>query len=99
MSHDVDTEILKQAIENLEHSVRQIHNIKCRVTGKPLNLFFIDLEPNINNKNIYDVKYLLNLKVLFEEPHKKMDLVQCKRCQRHGHTQNYCTRPHYCGGR
>lgn len=96
MSHDTDTNELKNAIEILDHKVRQIFNVKNRTTGNGLDLFFIDLEPKSNNKQIYQVKFLLNMKIQFEEPYKKNDIVQCKRCQRYGHTQNYCNRPFYC---
>lgn len=44
----------------------------------PLSLFFVDLEPNSANKNIFNIEYLLNAKITFEPPLKKPDIVQCK---------------------
>jgi hypothetical protein len=53
-------------------------------------MFFIDLEPSANNKDIFQIKYLLNAKISFEPPMKRREVVQCKRCQRYGHTKAYC---------
>jgi hypothetical protein len=39
---------------------------------------------------------LLNAKVIFEPPHKKKEIVQCKRCQQYGHTRTYCRHPFRC---
>jgi hypothetical protein len=36
--------------------VRNIINIKHRLTKEPLNIFYIDIEPVANNKDIYAIK-------------------------------------------
>lgn len=36
------------------------------------------------------------MKVSFEAPYKKTEIMQCKRCQRFGHTKNQCFRPFRC---
>lgn len=87
---------LKEAIEAQGHKVRQIHNIKHRLTKAPLSMFFVDLEPQSNNKKIYDVEYLLHAKIRFEPPRKKREIVQCKRCQSYEHSFRYCTLPYSC---
>jgi hypothetical protein len=47
-------------------------NVKHRVTKEPLSLFFVDLEPKENNKDIYDMEFLCNMKISVEAPrHKK----------------------------
>jgi PAX-interacting protein 1 len=94
----VPQEEIKEAIEQLGHKVRSISNIKHRETKKPLPLFFINLEPKENNKDIYDTKYLhlLNARVTFEPPRKKREIPQCMRCQQYGHTKTYCMRPYRC---
>jgi Associated with zinc fingers len=92
----IPQEEIKEAIEQLGHKVRGISNIKHRVSKKPLPLFFINLEPRENNKDIYNTKYLLNAKVTFEPPRKKREIPQCMRCQQYGHTKAYCMRPYRC---
>jgi hypothetical protein len=48
--------------------VRNILNVKHRVTKEPISLFFIDLEPKENNKDIYDMEFLCNIKITVEAP-------------------------------
>lgn len=85
-----DPEEVKLAIESYGHKVRNITNLKSSKTKTPLSIFFVDLEPAVNNKEIYNIQYLLNAKVAFEPPRKVNDVVQCKKCQRYGHTKTYC---------
>lgn len=89
------TEISKQ-LYDIGHEVRQIVNIRHRATKEPLPVFYVDLEPKPNNKAIFDVKHLNNMKITFEAPYKKKEIIQCKRCQRFGHSKNQCFRPYRC---
>lgn len=96
MHYSVDTNELKTALGQLGHTVRNIKNVIQSSTKKPLSMFFIDLEPSPNNKQIFNVQYLLHAKIVFEPPHKKKEVVQCKRCQQYGHTKSYCRHPFKC---
>jgi len=40
---------------------------------------------------IYNLQYLLHRRITVEEPHKRIDPVQCANCQEYGHTKSYCT--------
>ncbi|GBP78227.1 Nucleic-acid-binding protein from transposon X-element [Eumeta japonica] len=91
-----DTESIKQELYELGHDVRQITNVRHKDTKQPLPLFFIDLEPKHNNKEIFNVNLLNHAKISFEAPYKKFDILQCKRCQRFGHAKNQCNRPFRC---
>jgi hypothetical protein len=88
--YSVNTSDLKQAIEELGHTVENIWNIQHSGTKAPLPLFFIDLKPAVTNKNIYEIEYLLNLKIKFQPSNFKSDIPQCANCQRYGHTKKYC---------
>lgn len=90
MHFSTDTDDLKSAIESFGHQVRNISNAKHFKTKEPLSLFFVDLEPAKNNKDIYNIEFLLNARVIFESPLRKPEVVQCKKCQRYGHTKSYC---------
>lgn len=83
-------EELKAEIEYNGFKVRNLVNVKSNVTKQPLSMFFVDLEPHPQNKEIFEVQYLLNCKVRFEPPLIKKEVVQCKRCQDYGHTKTYC---------
>ncbi|KAF0761656.1 Uncharacterized protein FWK35_00007824 [Aphis craccivora] len=74
----------------LGHSVKHIYNAKNK-NEYPLPLFFEDILTQDNNKDILDIKSLLNTKVLIEKPHKKRrGPPQCHNCQSYGHTRNNC---------
>lgn len=59
-------------------------------------MFFVNLKNEKNNKEIYSIEYLLNTKIYFEPPNKKREISQCQRCQRYGHTKNFCARQPRC---
>jgi hypothetical protein len=73
-----------------------VFNILHLLTKSPLPLYFVDLEPSDNNKDIFDLHFLCNMKITVEAPRKKISIVQCTRCQSYGHTKTYCARPFVC---
>lgn len=81
---------IREEIEQLGHEISNISNIKNRVSKQPLPMFFINLKPKPNNKEIYDCTSILHTKVIFEAPRKRREIAQCTRCQRYGHTKSYC---------
>ena len=94
--HSADIDELKIELSKLGHEVTNVSNIRHRVTKDPLSLFFIDLKQKPNNKEIYNISRLMNAIVKFEPPQTKKEIVQCKRCQRYGHTQKYCNHTFRC---
>lgn len=73
----IPTEEISTALEEKGHKVRNIINIKHRTEKHPLPMFFINQEPDTNNKTIYNFEYLLNAKVKFEPPRENNVVVQC----------------------
>jgi hypothetical protein len=63
-----------------------------------LSLFFVDLKPAPNNKDICNVKYIQQCKIKFELPRHKRYIAQCANCRRYGHTKNYCHLKPRCKG-
>jgi hypothetical protein len=92
----VSTQELAEELNTKGHQVRNIVNVRHRVTKEPLPLFFVDLEPKENNKDIYDLQYLYNTKIRVEPPRNRREIVQCTRCQDYGHSKSYCNKPYYC---
>lgn len=90
MHHSINCEDIKAEIEKLGHTVTNVCNIKQYSTKLPLPMFFVELKPASNNKDIYNVEYLQQCKIKFEPPKHKRDIVQCAKCQRYGHTKNFC---------
>jgi len=96
MHFSTDVNDIKDSLHQRGHIVRNIANITHHQTKIPLSMFYIDLEPNHNNKDIFEIQYLLNARISFEPPLKKREIVQCKRCQQYGHTKRYCAHPFKC---
>ena len=96
LHHSIHPDIIKDELEGLGHTARNVINIRHRLSKAPLPLYFVDLEPRNNNKNIYDLQFLCNMRISVEAPRKKTTIVQCIRCQSYGHTKTYCTRPPVC---
>jgi hypothetical protein len=68
---------IQSEIEKLGHTVTNIYNIKHHLTKLPLPMFFVDLKPATNNKDIFNVEYLQQCKVKFEPPKQKINIAQC----------------------
>ncbi|GBP27302.1 Probable RNA-directed DNA polymerase from transposon BS [Eumeta japonica] len=66
-----DTTEIKEILKENGHEVRQIVNVRHRTSKEPLPLFYVDLEPKSNNRDIFNLKYLNHMKVTFEPPYKK----------------------------
>jgi hypothetical protein len=96
LHHTVDTQDIANELAELGHKVRNILNAKHRQTKEPLNLFFVDLEPAANNKDIFHIKSLQNKIIEIEPPNKPRHIIQCTRCQLYGHSKSYCNRPYMC---
>lgn len=94
--HSVPTTDIKTELELQGFKVRNVVNVLKRNTKEPLNVFFVDLEPADNNKKIFDLQYLMHIKIGVEPPRKNISIAQCTRCQNYGHTKAYCTRPFAC---
>uniref|UniRef100_A0A1B0DEN7 Pre-C2HC domain-containing protein n=1 Tax=Phlebotomus papatasi TaxID=29031 RepID=A0A1B0DEN7_PHLPP len=91
LHHSIDAEEIKAALAEKGHTVVNVHNVKHRVTKKPLPIFFINLAPKNNDREIFNISTLLNCVVKFEAPNnKKRDIPQCTRCQDFLHTKSFC---------
>lgn len=96
MHFSTDVSEIKSAIEDHGFQVRNVINMRQRISKTPLSMFLVDIEPNPANKNIFNIEYLLNAKITFEPPRKTTEIVQCKKCQNYGHTKTYCWHPFRC---
>lgn len=96
LHHTTPLDDIKKELLDLGHIARNVTNVLQYNTKVPLPLFFIDLEPAINNKDIFKIEYLCYTKIKTEEPRVKRHLVQCLRCQEYGHTKAYCNHTPKC---
>jgi hypothetical protein len=92
----INPEEIKTEIENLGHTATNVWNIKQYRTKQPLSMFFVDLKPAPNNKDVFNVECIQQCKIKFEPPKHKRDISQCVNCQRYGYTKNYCHLKPWC---
>jgi hypothetical protein len=95
LHNSVSEDEIKEELHALGHEVRRVTNVLSR-NKVSLPLFFVDIEPNSNNAKVFDIETLLYSRVKIEEPRNRRQIVQCKNCQRYGHTRSYCTLPSRC---
>ncbi|KAL7723187.1 hypothetical protein ACLKA6_005666 [Drosophila palustris] len=88
--HGTTKEEFTEAFATLGHKVRSLTNVLDKKNNRKLNLFFVELESNKNNKDVFEITRLLNQVVKVEPPRAKPVLPQCHRCLDYGHTQAYC---------
>lgn len=91
-----DISLIKAELQDNGHEVRQVVNVHHRTTKQKLPLYFVDIEQRPNNKDIFNIRHIGQVKVTIEAPYKKREVIQCKRCQRFGHSKNQCFRPFRC---
>lgn len=83
-------EFIKEELGNCGFLARNITNVLHYQSKSPLPLFFVDLEPAINNKDIFELQCLCYTKIKVEAPKTKKHIPQCMNCQDYGHTRSYC---------
>jgi hypothetical protein len=104
---ETDINQIKRDLTELGHSAIEVTNIQIKKKINPndknsewkyikLPLFFVDLKPQTNNKDIYNIENLCYHKIKVEPPKKKKEVPQCKNCQSFLHTQNYCHKKPVC---
>jgi hypothetical protein len=71
LHHSVQQELVRECIKRMWYKIRNIWNIRYRVTGNPLSLFFFEIEPAASNSEIYHIEYLQIVRVQIEPPHQK----------------------------
>lgn len=66
-----------------------ITNIHHTVEEKVNNIYNIKQK---NNKDMYNIISSLFTKITIEPTRTKCEIVQCERCQKHGHSKAHCYR-------
>lgn len=83
-------DFIKEDLGNHGFLTRNITNVLHYQSKAPLPLFFVDLEPAANNKDIFELQYICYTKIKVEAPKPKKQIPQCMNCQDYGHTRSYC---------
>jgi len=81
---------IKRELEKEGFQARNVTNTLYRVSKIKPPLFFVDLEPALNNKNIFELQTICYTKVKIEAPRINKLAPQCLNCQNFGHIRTYC---------
>lgn len=87
---------IKAALHEIGFNVRNVVNVLHKTSKIALPLFFVDLEPDEINKEIFNINHILHTKIKIEEPYKRRNIIQCTKCQEYGHSKSYCSYPPRC---
>lgn len=102
LHHSTSTTLISDELRKYGHTVRNIIVARHRIEKYPIDYFFVDLEPNTINREVYDIEFIGNAKIKIAPPRTAVkDDPQCHRCQEYGHTKNFCKNPwrcHKCAG-
>lgn len=95
LNNDELTDDIKRYIEEADSSIEidgvsQLQTAKSRLTGKKLPIFVIRLKTYQNVKTVKNIKYINHQKVSWEDLINSDKIIQCKMCQRFGHTASNC---------
>ena len=82
LHHATEIEDIRQDLLQQGNVARNIVNAHHRMTNEPLNIFFVDLEPAKNIKEVYKITAIQNKIIHIEPPRTNKNYIpQCARCQ------------------
>ncbi|XP_044571735.1 uncharacterized protein LOC123257280 [Drosophila ananassae] len=98
LHHSTPCEDIRRLLSDLGYAPRYINNIKHRRSRKPMDLFEAELAPAQKdyNEKILAITKLGNQRVTIERQLRRLEPPMCHRCQRYGHTKNFCRRDFVC---
>lgn len=84
-----DPEEILEDLKNKNFHPETVKKMYRRKDKAPLPMMLITLPKE--EKNIYQLTHVINLKVTVESQKHRTEVGQCHRCQRFGHSQSKCT--------
>lgn len=103
LPHTCESQEITVELKELGHEPIKVLNIFKKIKNhegkkiiKNFPLFMLELNQKENNKEIFDLKYLLHCKISVEAPRQVKTIPQCLNCQQLGHTKNFCKRQSVC---
>ena len=89
-------EEIKEDLLQKKLKIKEVTQLVKRTDKTVLPLFMLTFDKEEDVKTIYEIRYILNMKVEIQALRKSRLIPQCKRCQLYGHTHNYCNRDPRC---
>lgn len=94
LNKNTPTDWIKNELTNLGFIVKFVSAVKNRFTGEAYHGFIVHLEKVHNYQEVFAITKLGYQKVIIEA--QRPQLSQCQRCQKFGHTKNYCSLSYKC---
>ena len=89
LHHSTEDGEIISSLKDHGHTVHSVGKIFSRQKIQ-LPMFYVNLELDPKNKNIFNINRLLCQVVTVEPPRARKVVPQCANCQRFGHTKKYC---------
>lgn len=96
LHYTTDKNFIQNELKAHGYSVVQVVNVLQWQTKKPMPLFFIDLEPDEKNSEIFKLSPICHTKIKIKELRPRNHIIQCRHCQNLGHTKTYCNNQPRC---
>lgn len=101
LHHSYDTQIILNELKSLNienvsfHKVTQFKTKRSESENIQLPIFLVQLEAGSKIQNVLKIKSLCHHIILWDKL-KNKNIIQCKRCQRLGHTASNCNLKYRC---
>ena len=94
--NEIFNEVTKHNNDNLKFvKVSRFTTLKSKKENKILPIYLVQLSANSQTNLLHKIK-CLNHQTIWWEKLKKRDSIQCKKCQRFGHTASNCKLDYRC---
>lgn len=89
--HEIDLKYVTEELTASGLKPTHIHQMRKTRGRGPMPMILVTLPKTEESKKIFQLKKLCDFKVTVENPRKnRVEITQCFRCQRFGHTQRQC---------
>ncbi|XP_043068733.1 uncharacterized protein [Drosophila bipectinata] len=98
LRHDTSISHIQREFGKLNFTICYIKNLKSYRDGTPMDIFVIALTPFDLERidSFLAITKLGDRRISIERQRKRDEPNMCHRCQRYGHTKNYCLRDYAC---
>jgi hypothetical protein len=93
LHHTTPIEKINKKLATFSRPHSQKYNERSTKHKTASSYVFIDLEPALNNKDIFEIKFLHYTKIKTEEPRANKQTIRYLRCLGFGHTKAYHSHP------
>lgn len=92
---NINIEWIKGSIITQEIKAKKVQKLQPeKITEEPL--YLVNFENNVDKKNIFNIRYVCNIRVYWESLRNPRKITQCYNCQKFGHVATNCSNTPRC---